>query len=372
MPPAKFSLLFVTGSRADFGLLHPLAAHLQRRGHVVRWLVTGMHTLSTYGSTIDDVRQSGQPIAGVVPIRTGQDMTQSVAREIEGIRRVCRRWRPDGIIILGDRDEPFAASIVALHERIPLVHISGGDTSYASIDHYLRNAITVFSSLHLTQTKLSRANVIRLGATPITAFTIGSLGLENLSSRTLWSKAAVATYFGLDPHQPWWLIVHHPATLSSVSSAKQVKPLMGLVPGLPGEKIIIYPNSDAGSEIFIRSINSLGRRPDVHILRNTPRLPYLSLFRYVLSCIGNTSSGLTEGGFLKIPFILVGDRQAGRERGANVISVGYDQPSIRRGIRRATNPKWVRAMKRRTSLYRGGPVAARAATQIEKFLSSHA
>lgn len=91
-----------------------------------RVLVTGMHTLKKFGNTIETIRKDELPITRIVKISENDDMLQALSKEILGIREYCQKNRPDAILILGDRDEPFAAAIVGIHLDIPVIHVSGG------------------------------------------------------------------------------------------------------------------------------------------------------------------------------------------------------------------------------------------------------
>ena len=51
------SLLFVTGTRADFGKLEPLAVATRDAGYKISFFVTGMHLMAKYGRTIKEVRR---------------------------------------------------------------------------------------------------------------------------------------------------------------------------------------------------------------------------------------------------------------------------------------------------------------------------
>jgi hypothetical protein len=44
-------LLFVTGTRADFGKLEPLAKAAQDAGFLISFFITGMHMMKRYGET---------------------------------------------------------------------------------------------------------------------------------------------------------------------------------------------------------------------------------------------------------------------------------------------------------------------------------
>jgi len=49
--------------------------------------------------------------------------------------------------------------------------------------------------------------------------------------------------------------------------------------------------------------------------------------------VGNSSVGIRECSYLGVPVVNIGTRQAGRDRAANVLGVGYDQAEIAAGIR---------------------------------------
>ena len=51
--------------------------------------------------------------------------------------------------------------------------------------------------------------------------------------------------------------------------------------------------------------------------------------------------GIREAAFLGLPVVNIGSRQAGRDRGRNVVDVDYDVPQIASAITKAMSiPKW--------------------------------
>ena len=48
--------------------------------------------------------------------------------------------------------------------------------------------------------------------------------------------------------------------------------------------------------------------------------------------MGNSSSALREGSYLGVPAVNIGTRQNGRERGKNVLNVGYNSKKIKTAI----------------------------------------
>jgi len=365
---AKKKILIITGTRAEYGLLKPVINRMLRSNKLTaQLLVTGIHTLKIFGNTIEEIKKDFA-VSAVVKISENDSMSQSLSKEISGIEKYCASNRPDYIFVLGDRDEAFAGAITGLHLNIPVIHFSGGDVSGPSVDHYLRNAITIFSNFHFTQTKQSRENVIRLGADPRFSLVAGSLGLDGLQLSQIPARDGVAKELGLDIKKNWFLVAMHPTPLEEISTKKQIDPLIKILKNLDGERIIIYPNSDTGSDYFIKRIDSLAGQKNVHIFPNLSREMYLQLLKNCDVFIGNSSSGLTEAGFLKTPFVNIGNRQKGREAGANVIFSDYSEPSIRKALKSVLAKNFLLKLKKTKPHYIGGDVAKRVVSTLERLI----
>ncbi len=363
------NVLVITGSRAEYGLLLPLIKRMLGSKKVLpQVLVTGMHVLERFGYTIKEIKLDKIPIKQIVLLSDNDDMAQSLAKEIVGIRNYCSKNKVDGIIILGDRDEPFAGAIVGRHLNIPVIHISGGDVSGPTVDHYLRNAITIFSSLHLTQTKKSKVRVVSLGANPKNTHVVGSLGLDGLVHSKLVSQDKLARKYGLDIKLPWFLFVMHPTPFEDATLAEQISGPIKALKGLDGQKIIIYPNSDTGGKYLINRLRIFKKNKHFFVTPNMAREDYLGIMASSDVLIGNTSSGLIEGGYLKIPFVHIGNRQKGREYGANVIFCGYQENDIMAAIVRARSVSFKSFVANGYCPYQGGEVAKRMLSIIEDFL----
>ena len=360
------NILFITGTRADYGLLKPVIKQMfQSPKMKPKVLATGIHALKKFGLTLGEIKKDKMPIVAIVKISEKDSMIQSLSKEISGIADYCASDKIDYIVVLGDRDEAFAGAVVGLHLNIPVIHFSGGDVSGPSVDHYLRNAITVFSKFHFVQTIQSRKNAIKLGTDPKFTFVAGSLGLNGLQPNQMPDKEAVAKKMLLDKNKKWFLVSMHPTLFDNIPTRGQIDPLIDFLKTLDGEKIIIYPNSDTGAAYFIKKINSISKKPDVHIYPNLAMGDYLCLMKNCDIFIGNSSSGLTEAGFMKTPFVNIGNRQKGREAGANVIFCDYDQASIKKGINLALSDKFRTKLQKTKSIYTGGEVAKRVVSILE-------
>ncbi|MEK9660153.1 MAG: UDP-N-acetylglucosamine 2-epimerase, partial [Alphaproteobacteria bacterium] len=61
---------------------------------------------------------------------------------------------------------------------------------------------------------------------------------------------------------------------------------------------------------------------------------YASALRHATLMLGNSSSGIIEAGLFGLPVINVGDRQAGRLRGDNVVDVPSESDAIADALER--------------------------------------
>lgn len=365
----KHNILVITGTRAEYGLLKPLILAMKNSKKLrPKLLVTGMHTLKKFGNTLSIIRKDNMPIVEVVKISEKDDMLQALSKEILGIQSFCNKNTIQALLVLGDRDEAFAAAIVGIHLGIPVIHISGGDDSGPTVDYYLRNSITTFSKLHLAQTKKSRKNVIKLGAFPKNSFAVGSLGLDGLDHLHLLNRKKIATMFKIDSKNKWFLFLLNPTPFEKISIANQINPALNSLKKLKGEKIIIYPNSDTGSSYFIKKIKKISRHKNFYAVPNLSRDIYLSLLNECDALLGNTSSGLIEAAFFKKPFINIGNRQQNRESDVNVIYVPYNAQMIVDATQFALSEKFQKKIKNCKSIYQGGDVSGRMLKYIENFM----
>ncbi|MFA7681903.1 MAG: hypothetical protein WCX61_02635, partial [Candidatus Peribacteraceae bacterium] len=91
MTVRKKTVLFVTGTRAEWGLFQSTILLLQKsRLITLKILVTGMHTQCQFGHTIDEVKKVVH-IDHTVPIGEHDDQLTALSKEIEGIGRYLKK-----------------------------------------------------------------------------------------------------------------------------------------------------------------------------------------------------------------------------------------------------------------------------------------
>ena len=73
-----------------------------------------------------------------------------------------------------------------------------------------------------------------------------------------------------------------------------------------------------------------------------PRVVFVNLLRNAAALVGNSSCGIVEAPFLKLPVINVGNRQKFRLHAENVLFIPFDKVHIRKAIEMVINDQELR------------------------------
>lgn len=324
-------ILYVTGTRADFGLMRSTLQCIAAKPDLeLGVLVTGMHLDPQYGETVREVEASGISIVARVPVvlrsDSGAAMARAIGIELLGFIDTLESWRPDIILLLGDRGEMLAGAIAALHLNIPIVHIHGGERS-GTVDEPVRHAISKLAHYHFTATSGARERLVRMGERPESIFITGAPGLDGLAELALPSRGLLAANEGFDPERPIALVVFHPVVQQARAAAEQIQ---GVIEGLQAvdglQVLLLMPNADAGGESIRAVLGDL--RADIRVVNHLPRETFCQWLARADVMVGNSSSGIIEAATFGTPVVNVGVRQQGRERSANLVDVPVDAGAI--------------------------------------------
>lgn len=344
MKDKKPVISIITGTRADWGLLSPIARRLRdaHAGEVaVEIIATNMHLQETFGMTVKEIEADGfAPLR--VPMKTeGTDEASracALAECTAGMAEAFNKLKPDVAVILGDRYEMLGAASAAALMHIPIVHLHGGEITEGAVDDSIRHAITKLSDLHLTATDDYRRRVIQMGEDPARVLATGAIGVYNALNTPFMSKDEVEARLNLKIQEPLAVITYHPATLDSEASpGRRFDELLKALEEHPElQCIITYPNNDAHSaEIITRLEKAAGHNSRLHVFRSLGARLYLSLLSMASLCIGNSSSGIIEAPSFGIPTVDIGIRQRGRTAADSVIHCGDGAWEISEAISRA-------------------------------------
>ncbi len=336
-------ICYVTGTRADFGLMQSTLMSIHNHPELsLGLLVTGMHLLPAYGETWREIAGSGLSVDAKIPVsltgESGAEMACAVGEQVVSFTQVLDQNRPDLLLLLGDRGEMLAGAIAALYLNIPLVHIHGGELS-GTVDESIRHAVSKLSHYHFTATEKSRERLIRMGERPEHIMVTGAPGLDGIYQAELLAREPLFGRYGLDKTRPLLLVLFHPVVQQAGDASAQMQALLEVAIESDMQTLVVMPNADAGGAEIVRVIRDYAHKGEIKTVIHLPRNDFLSLVAEAEVMVGNSSSGIIETASLGTPVVNIGDRQQCRERNANVIDVAPIKGDIARGLTAAKEMK---------------------------------
>ncbi|HXV75670.1 MAG TPA: UDP-N-acetylglucosamine 2-epimerase, partial [Candidatus Polarisedimenticolaceae bacterium] len=329
-------ILFITGTRADFGklkaLMHAVDGHAD---YACRIFVTGMHTLKAYGKTQIEVQKEGfRDLFVFHNQHRGEPMETALANTIEGLSRYVHEDRPDLLVVHGDRLEALAGSIVGALNNIPVAHVEGGERS-GTVDESIRHAVSKLSHLHLVANDEARGRLIQLGEAPRSIFVIGSPDIDVMLSDKLPSLDAVKRHYEIG-FERYALLLYHSVTTALRTLRRDTEQLLAAIADSGYRYVVIHPNNDPGAEVILAAYEQLLVDRDRYRLFPSMKFEsFLTLLKSAQFIVGNSSAGVREAPVYGVPAVNVGSRQHARHRGPSILDVAHDKAAILAAIRRA-------------------------------------
>ena len=343
LPKRKICAVLV--DRANYGRLRPVLQACQDHPDLELSIVCGgTMVLERFGSSVNVVRRDGFAVAGEVYMElegsTPATMAKSVGLGIIEFANEFQRLKPDVVLMIGDRYEALGAAIAAAYMNLTLVHVQGGEVS-GSIDESARHAISKFAHYHVPSTARAAEYLVRMGETQDSILTVGcpSSDLARTMDLTLDGDALNRMGAGatIDFDLPFALAVFHPTTTQFGGETAQMDALLKALNSVRIQTLMLWPNIDAGSDHISKAIRRFREQNATHSwLRTVTNLDpetYLKTLARAACAVGNSSSFVRDASYFGTPVTLVGNRQAGRERGEHVIWVQPSAHSIEQAIR---------------------------------------
>ncbi|QBY01310.1 UDP-N-acetylglucosamine 2-epimerase (hydrolyzing) [Rhodophyticola sp. CCM32] len=335
---------YVTGSRADFGLVQSCLKRIDASSqHEVELVVTGQHLIDKYGGTMSEVERSALRIAGTIPVslsgKDGQEMAIATAHELAGFASIWKTKRPDLLLVLGDRGEMLAAAIAAVNMGIHVAHLHGGERS-GTVDESFRHAISKLSHFHFPATQDAATRLLKMGEEEDSITVIGAPGLVGLTDGARRKPTKLRQDFELPHSKAVALVIFHPVVQEQQCAAAQIETIIVAIQEANLSAIILRPNSDAGGVAIDEVLNKYEMSGDIRVLTHLGRADFVSVLASCDVMIGNSSSGIIESASFSVPCVNVGSRQKNRQRNSNTVDCpSIDQSAILQAIGTALEMK---------------------------------
>ncbi len=331
----------VVASRANYGRVKFLMKAIQEHPKLELQLIVGASTLlERFGKAVNVIRADGftpdRCINYVIEGETLLTQAKSTGLGMIELASALEDMKPDFVVSVADRFETMATALSASYMNIPLIHIQGGEVS-GNIDDRVRHAITKLADFHFVATEGSRERVIKMGEIEGSVFNFGcpSIDVIENADRSI-SNDIMSKYGGVGAQVDWEkdyiLLIQHPVTTSYGHGFEQINESLEALKQFKNyQKIVLWPNPDAGGEDVakgIRTFRENNMSENFHFYKNFSAEDFIRVLDNAACALGNSSSFLREGAFLGTPAVGVGDRQNKREHGGNVIFSSYNRVEI--------------------------------------------
>ncbi len=312
------SLLFLTGTRADFGKLEPLAIAARDAGFAVSFFVTGMHMQDRYGLTKNEVhRTPGVAVHEFLNQRPGDAQDLVLAKTVVGFSDYLATGRPDLVVMHGDRVEALAGALVAATNYIRSAHIEGGEVS-GTIDEVFRHCNTKLASQHFVSSDAAAKRVMALGEPADCVHVIGSPELDFHAGPSGVTIAEVRTRYDI-PFADFGIGIFHPVTSEAASMGAQAEALFGAMRVSGRQFVVVAPNNDPGSEAIFAVIDGLPA-DQFRVIPSMRFAHFSELMKNAACMIGNSSAGVREAPFIGLASLDIGTRQTNRAQAPSVMA----------------------------------------------------
>jgi UDP-N-acetylglucosamine 2-epimerase (hydrolysing) len=332
-------ILFISGTRADFGKLKPLMqAVSDHPDFEYQVFGTGMHMLSKYGNTINEIRRAGfDRVFMFINQIEGDSMELILANTITGLTKFLHENHVDLIVIHGDRVEALAGAIVGALRNILVAHVEGGEVS-GTIDDLMRHATSKLSHIHFVANTTAEKRLQQLGESESSIFHIGSPDVDIMLSDKLPSLDDAKKRYNVS-FNSFSIAMLHPVTTEVDLQFKHASVFAEAMLESNQNYIVIYPNNDLGSHEIFSAYKLLNDNPRVRIFPSLRFEHFLTFLKHADFIIGNSSAGIHEAPIYGVPTINLGTRQLNRFQYESIFNAEFDKRAILENINRVLKTK---------------------------------
>ncbi|MEZ6855062.1 UDP-N-acetylglucosamine 2-epimerase [Halodesulfovibrio aestuarii] len=339
----KRRVCVVVTARPSYARIKTALQAIEKHPDLELFLVVGGSALiERYGNAADVIQSDGFTIsARAYSLVEGENLTsmaKTTGLAIMEMSNIFLNVSPDVVVTVADRYETLATSIAAAYMNIPLAHVQGGEVT-GSIDEKVRHANTKIADLHLVASEYARKRVIQMGEREGSVYVTGcpSIDLARLvSDRTPNLDFDPLGLYGgvgadIDFTEPYLIVMQHPITTQYEQARFQVEETLEAIRKIDIQTLWFWPNSDAGSDGTSKGIRSFREQYKNHKIRffkNMSPEHFLTILNRAETIVGNSSVAIRECAYLGVPAVNIGDRQAGRDRGKNVVNSDHAADEI--------------------------------------------
>ena len=371
----KKKIFFLTGKKGGYTSLLPLLTKIKKdKKLILKIIATDQHTQAKFGNTFKNCqRELGKKVVKVIKFKKDNNTPLKRVSEMSMLLKKTVNFffkeKPHLLILYGDRLESLIAAIAASNLDIPICHFQGGDVS-GNIDEKIRHSITKLSDIHLTSNKISLNRVLRMGEEKNNCFNIGDSHVDALKKINFNKKKLIQIKKKYKIKDKYILLMLHPTGFSNSNNSNYCQNVLDVLLKKKIHIISIYPCTDPGYQGIIDKLELYKKKNSyLTIYKNIPHEEFMYLLKNCFFFIGNSSSGIIESPYLKIPFINLGSRQNNRLKSINVINSSFQNKDIELAIKKIKNKNFKKKLNNIVLHYGDGNSYKKAYNIIKNKLS---
>lgn len=298
-----------------------------------------MHLLELYGKTFIEIYKDGfDEVFLAKPYKHQEKMDLALSECIKQFSHFVKEYKPDLIVVHGDRLEALCGVIVGAFNNILVAHIEGGEVS-GTIDESIRHSISKLAHLHFVANNEAKKRLLQLGEREEDIFVIGSPDIDLMLGDLPSMQEVQEHYYQIKPFNgDYAIFLYHPVTTEIRELEKNITQTLKALKKSVLNYIVIYPNNDLGSKTILKAYKSLEGDPHFALFKSLKFEAFLTLLKNAKFIVGNSSAGIREAPIYGVPCINLGSRQEGRyKESEGIISVKENEKEILRAIESVKN-----------------------------------
>ncbi len=341
----KTKILAVTGIRSEYDILYPVIKKLADDPIFdLKVVVSSAHLSEWHNFTLEKIEQDGFQIADKIDslFMTNRNVQRSkgVGVLTYALSQTVDREKPDFLFVVGDREESISTALVGNYMNILTAHLGGGDPVFGNADDPIRMAVSKLAHLHFVTADQYAENLKKLSEDEFRIVNCGNPAFTNIRDTPKKSLKEISEYLKFDISDGKYIVlIKHPLSSEEMDAYEQMKVTLEALEEFSvnhNYKVVAsYPNTDPGSYDILRAIHEFEGKSFIKFNGTVPREYFVNLMRNTKALIGNSSMGILEAPFYKLPVVNVGNRQQGRLNAGNVRFVDHKKNQIIEELERA-------------------------------------
>ena len=349
-------IIVLSAGRSDFDRMEPILKRLNKKNIEINIIVSKAHTSKVFGFTYKNLKNKGFKISIQKNKTNFKDhpsfISGILSREISYISKIINSYKPDLIMVFGDRYEMLAGPSAAIPFNLPVFHFYGGAVTLGATDELVRHAITKLSHFHFVALPIYKKRLLQMGEESWRIKVIGIPNIKKLKKQRILSAKNLSKIFNLNFQQPVIFSTFHSTTLELANLDLQIKNYLNAIKKTNLQCIFTYPNGDRGyKKIISKTKNFCKKNKKYKFVKSLSPELFSNLLKKTSIMVGNSSSGIVEAASFKLPVVNIGSRQDGKFRPKNIIDCANNTNLIYKSIRRGLSKKFQNKLKNISNPY---------------------